>query len=127
MNRFTVFAALALASIGSASAGTFYHGMNGTASPVVAGGIVASNGSVGRGSGFSVTHPAPGHYVIKFTPGFFPTGCAAMVANPWAGRPLIANVAVTGCESKAPVFHVIVQRVDGILEDKHFSFVATGV
>jgi hypothetical protein len=128
MNRLVVFVAFAVALLAPVSAATFYHAMGNSApTPVVAGGIVRSDGSVAQGAGFSVNHPRPGRYDIRFAPDFFPTNCAAMVANPWAGRPLIANVAVTDCGSKQPTFHVFVQRLDGIPADKHFSFVVVGI
>jgi hypothetical protein len=101
------------------------------ASPKTAAGIVLADGSVYRGSGFTVAHPTEGHYVITFSPSFFPTGCAAMSVEPFSRedlvRYMIGEVTIVGCERHNPVFNVRLWRDIRIPADKEFSFIVVGV
>ncbi|MGA8574754.1 MAG: hypothetical protein WB609_03580 [Candidatus Cybelea sp.] len=131
MNRSVILAfALAIALIGPASAGTFYRYVPTTESPKIAAGIIFGNGEIERGSGFTVQHPETGVYHITFTAGFFPTGCASIVAQSFAHKSykqILTQASVTNCAGRNPIFHVTTRRTDGIFEDRDFQFIAVGV
>jgi hypothetical protein len=132
MNRLIIYGlAIAIALVGSASARTFYRYMSpATSSQTIGVGMVGSTGKILRGAAFTVQHPEEGQYVITFNQGFFPTGCASMVANSWAYvsyKAVVAETFVSGCSSN-PVFHVFLRRSqDGIPMDRDFQFIAVGV
>jgi hypothetical protein len=132
MNRFIIGVALAIALVGPASAGTFYHYLpSSSQNPKTAAGIISADGEVERGAGFTVQHRFMGEYAIAFGPAFFPTGCASIVVESWAivaHKAVLSEAYVSGCAENNPVFHVRLRRSDdGIPIDKDFQFVAVGV
>jgi hypothetical protein len=80
MNRFLLLViAFAIAVLGPVSAETFYRFGTPAATSVSVAGLVADDGAIINGKGFSVQHLNTGHYLIEFNHGIFPSGCAAMV------------------------------------------------
>ena len=132
MDRSLTFViAFATALAAPVSAASFYrYATPATGAPKTAAGIVSGTGTVERGSGFTVQHPEPGVYHIAFDPGYFPTGCAAIVAVSFAyktSREVITNAYVSGCTTRNPVFHVVLREYQGPFVDDTFQFVAVGV
>jgi len=131
MNRSVLFVvAFAIALAAPVSAGTFYRYVAPAAeSPKTAAGIVASDGTVVSGTGFTVEHAATGVYHISFSRGFFPTGCAAIVAQSFAygdNRAIVANSYVSGCENHNPIFHVALYVPMARYVDRDFQFIVVG-
>lgn len=127
MNRFVIFAILLGVVLGGqASAGTFYRYASPATSSVTVAGIVSATGQVERGSGFAVHHAGTGEYDVTFQPGFFPSGCAAMIVQSWGSTPVLGNGSVGHCSARDPVFHVTLETTDGSPRDAHFRFIAAG-
>jgi hypothetical protein len=132
MNRYIMFAiAFVIALAGPVSAGTYYRYLSpASPSPKAAAGIVLENGQIRRGAGFTVQHLEACRYDIRFDPGFFPTGCASLVVEPFAYFPhneTVSDVTVKGCAAQNPVFRIHFHRPAGIPLDKAFQFVVVGV
>lgn len=109
MNKFIVGIAFAVALAGPAYAsGQFGLSAPSSQNLVVGAGQVAADGQIVRGSGFVVHHIRRGEYLIAFSPGYFPTGCAAM------------TVAGVGADTYSPIGEVVQQR--GCGDYFHVSF-----
>jgi hypothetical protein len=116
------FAIVALAGSASAVAASRYYPQT-THDRVVAG-EVNSDGTILRGSGFTVQHVAMGVYQIKFNGGQFVGGCPVMVATT-AGNAYYTpfpEVSQAACGDK---FVVSMEKpyVD-LFEDYSFIFIA---
>ncbi|HLY01978.1 MAG TPA: hypothetical protein VKR56_05710 [Candidatus Cybelea sp.] len=133
MNRLMMLAACAvLATTGIASATTRYYNTPayGVAQPdkttKVLGGIVNQNGGIVYGSGFSVSHPSTGEYVITINNGVFKT-CPVVNITP-AGTntsPPLANLYSYGCGSGGVSLTVLmIGSTNGDLENNSFQFTA---
>jgi hypothetical protein len=132
MNRLMMLAACAvLATTGIASAATHYSNPSygvvqpDKASKVVAG-IVNQNGGIVYGSGFSVSHPETGEYVITINSGVFKT-CPVVNVTP-AGTntsPPLANLYSYGCGSSGVSLTILmIGSTNGDLENNSFQFTA---
>ncbi len=86
---------------------------------------MTADGQIVRGSGFVVHHVRKGDYLIAFSPGYFPTGCAAMTVTAvgTGTYPLIGEVVQQrGC---GDYFHVSFYRPDSTHRiDTAFQFTA---
>lgn len=125
MNRsFIVSIALAITLVGTASARpVFQYIRHSTQMPRAASGAVTDDGIIFGGTGFTVTHPMTGVYNIKFSKGFWPSGCAAMVVQPRS--PGLSYVRPLGCAGADPTFYVrFFDPKTGALIDKTFDFIA---
>lgn len=115
MNKlFIVAVAIAIAFARPASA----QGTSPT--PGIAGGKVAADGTVLRGTGFSVRRVRRGIYAITLSPGVFPTGCAAVTVTPQT-----TNVVPVAYQQRCgrPVIVRFYYEIDGSA-DADFSFTA---
>jgi len=132
MNRLMMLAACAvLATTGIASATTHYSNPSygvvqpDKASKVVAG-IINQSGGIVYGSGFKVSHPETGEYVITMTSGVF-KACPVVNITP-AGTntsPPLANLYSYGCGSSGVSLTVLmIGSTTGTLEDNSFQFTA---
>jgi hypothetical protein len=81
MIRSTIIAFAIVALAGSAPAVAASRYYPGTVHDRVVAGYVNSDGTILRGSGFSVQHTATGVYQIRFDGGQFVGGCPIMVAT----------------------------------------------
>jgi hypothetical protein len=132
MNRLMMLAACAvLATTGIASATTHYSNPSyGVAQPdkasKVVGGIVNQNGGIVYGSGFAVSHPETGEYVITMNSGVFKT-CPVISVTP-AGTntsPPLANLYSYGCGSGGVSLTILmIGSTNGDLENNSFQFTA---
>jgi hypothetical protein len=133
MNRLIMLAACAvLATTGIASAGTRYYNnqSNGFAQPdaskvkVVAG--VVAGGGTGYGSGFQVSHPETGEYVITINSGIFKE-CPVINITP-AGTntsPPLANLYGYSCANGTVTLTILmIGSTTGTLENNAFHFTA---
>jgi hypothetical protein len=133
MNRLMMLAACAvLATTGIASATTHYATPSyGVVQPdkstKVVAGIVNQNGGIVYGSGFAVSHPETGEYVITMNSGVF-KHCPVISITP-AGTntsPPLANLYSYGCGSGGVSLTVLmIGSTNGSLEDNSFHFTAT--
>lgn len=114
MNRFIPAVAVAIAFVGPASAQGTYP------TPGAAGGKVAADGAVLRGSGFTVRRVRRGVYAITLSPGVFPTGCAAVTVAPQ--NTLVPIVYQNRCGADVVVKFYAENSPDK--EDVEFSFTA---
>ena len=120
-----------LATTGIASATTHYSNPSygvvqpDKASKVVAG-IINQSGGIVYGSGFKVSHPETGEYVITMTSGVF-KACPVVNITP-AGTntsPPLANLYSYGCGSSGVSLTVLmIGSTTGTLEDNSFQFTA---
>jgi len=91
------------------------------------GGIVAADGSIVTGSGFSVSHNGTGEYTLDVPGGFF-TGCPVILVTPagiasHAPIPDDFNYITCGAGSGEVKMQIrIYSRTDGSLEDNAFHF-----
>jgi hypothetical protein len=132
MNRLMMLAACAvLATTGIASATTRYatpsYGVAqpDTAKVKVIAGVVNGNGT-SYGSGFQVSHPSTGEYVITINSGVF-KACPVINVTPAGGNtsPPLANLYSYGCGASGVSMTVlIVGSTNGSLEDNAFHFTA---
>jgi hypothetical protein len=132
MNRLMMLAACAvLATTGIASATTHYPTPSyGVAQPDKAGklvgGIVNASGSIVFGSGFLVSHPSTGEYIVTINSGVFKQ-CPIVNITPAGGNtsPPLANLYSYGCGSGGVAMTIlIVGSTNGDLEDNAFHFTA---
>ncbi len=75
MNRFLLLViAFSIAVLGPVSAGTFYRFATPATTSVSVAGLVADDGTIINGKGFSVQHLNTGHYLIEFDHWHFSVG-----------------------------------------------------
>jgi len=92
------------------------------------GGIVAADGSIITGSGFSVSHDGTGEYTIDVPGGYFTNGCPVIFVtpaglNPHASIPNDFNYITCGAGSGEVKMQVrLYSRTDGSLQDNAFHF-----
>jgi len=92
------------------------------------GGIVAGDGSIVLGSGYSVSHDATGEYTVDVPGGFFTSGCPVILVTP-AGQngqtPIMDdfNYITCGAGSGEVKMQIRIRgRQDGALQDNAFHF-----
>lgn len=126
MNRLFVLALALVAAAGAASAqgGVRYDVPAGGNAPS-AGGQINPDGSVQRGSGFTASRLGPGQYQIRFSTGYFASGCAAMVVEGTSAFNILSNASQARCPQKRATFRVnTYDAKSGLLSDESFAFVA---
>ena len=74
MNRLLLVIAFVIAVLGPVSAGTFYRFGAPSATSVSVAGLIAGDGTIINGKGFSVQHLNTGHYLIEIRARGFPLG-----------------------------------------------------
>jgi len=125
MNRFLLLViAFVIAVLGPVSAGTFYRfGAPGATSVSVAG-LVANDGTIINGKGFSVQHLNTGHYLIEFDPGVFHSGCAAMAIEGYE-HAVASEVFMYPTDCRHTEWHVGIRnpRTHELMDD-NFQFIA---
>jgi hypothetical protein len=132
VNKSIVLAA-ALVLLGSgaafAAAPQGYQSAQPDAKAKTKGGIVNTNGSIGYGSGFSVSHLGTGSYQIVFPNGTFKTcPVIALTGAGGNGDVPVMNLSNYGCSNGGLTIVVgIVSRTNGSLQDNAFHFVATPI
>jgi hypothetical protein len=121
MNRLAIFLVLSFGFIGIASAASaFRYIAPSQVNPKVVAGEVNSDGSVIRGSGFTVAHPRSGTYRLTFDTNQFI--CPVIVVSSETG-PSSASVDKSSCRKP---FHVLIwDPIDNRFEDGRFRFIAT--
>jgi hypothetical protein len=118
-----------LVVFGSNAYGQSYGVEPGFESPRVVAGEVNSEGVILKGTGFTVTHPSAGHFVIHFQPGVFPKGCPVVTATPafkFANPPLAAvyQSDKLACTNS---FRVLLSWAGtDVFTDRPFTFIAAG-
>jgi len=91
------------------------------------GGIVASDGSIVTGTGFSVSHDGTGKYTIDVPPGFFTSTCPVILVTP-AGYtsefPIVNDYDYITCGGSGEVKMQVRfwGRKDGAAQDNAFHF-----
>jgi hypothetical protein len=125
MNRFLLLVvALSIAVLGPVSAETFYRFGAPAASSVSVAGLVAGDGTITNGRGFSVQHLNTGHYLIEFNHGVFPSGCAAMAIEGYE-HAVSSEVFMYPTDCRHTEWHVGIRnpRTHELMDD-NFQFVA---
>ncbi len=125
MNRSIILGiALAIALVGPASGSTFRYLDPAVASPRVVAGEIDANGNVVRGSGFTVAHPSPGQYEIRFVNNSL-RGCGAMTVTPvirFSYADVLGQSSQPNCGRK---YHVAIYEISQQrYVDDPFQFVA---
>jgi hypothetical protein len=125
MNRFLLLViAFAIAVLGPVSAETFYRFGAPAGTSVSVAGLVADNGTIINGKGFSVRHLNTGHYLIEFDPGIFPSGCAAMAIEGYE-HVIASEVFMYPTDCRHTEWHVgIRDPKTHELMDANFQFIA---
>ncbi len=89
-------------------------------------GIVASDGSVAGGTGFSVSHDGTGEYTLQVPAGYFKDCPVVMVTpsgvNGHAPIPDDYNYMACGNNGQVKIQIRIYSRTDGALQDNSFHF-----
>lgn len=127
MNRYLVLA-IVLAILGPAcspATSAVYAATNN--GPRVAAGVINAEGHIVHGAGFSASRVGKGEYVITFTQGYFPGGCAAMVLT-LAGTASQRPIGVVKQHSCDDVFYIVFfDQISSSKADTAFQFVAAEV
>jgi hypothetical protein len=86
-------------------------------------GVVAGNGNIIVGSGFSVSHNGTGDYTITFEPPFLAAPAITMTCDqdPGAETPIVATFGVTASSA-----NVWTQHYSGVYRDITFHLIAVG-
>jgi hypothetical protein len=126
MNRLFVLALALVAAAGPASAQSGIRSAvpaGGSTQPVA--GQINPDGSVQRGSGFTASRLGPGQYRIRFSAGYFASGCAAMVVEGTSSFNILSNASQARCPERRATFRVnTYDAKSGLLSDQSFAFVA---
>lgn len=88
--------------------------------PTVLAGEVAANGTIVRGTGFTVLRARRGIYAITFPPSLLDTGCAAVTVTPQV--PVIPVAYQTRCNGQVVV--TLYAQGSKLKVDEAFSFTA---
>lgn len=110
--------AAATGSAGVAARRDHKHGM-----PRAIGGEVAADGSISRGTGFTVSHPSNGHYTISFTSAFGTIIGASVVASALVSYTAVIDGANPPTTSG---LHILTGIGGTSFNDQAFSFLAIG-
>jgi len=105
------------------SSGQFFA-VSGSSNFQIIQGVVAANGGVRSGSGFTVSHPGVGSYTITFGTPFVsaPAVTVTLRSNIFPAN----RTAVTGTELSNQLIRIGTGTLGGVLEDQEFSFIAIG-
>lgn len=131
-NRLILLAACALfATTGMASASPRYNPSYGVAQPDKSGGVkvvagVVTGSGSGYGSGFQVSHPETGEYVISIPSGTFKQ-CPVVNVTPAGtnGAPPLANLYGYNCTNSGVTLTILILgSTNGDAEDNAFHFTA---
>jgi len=94
-------------------------------------GSVTQNGSIFKGTGFSVSHPSSGKYVVTFSQSFSVSPVITLTAYQQPTNGFRANVAglAYNADDHRSVFTVVTPQTDenGTLTDAAFEFIAIGI
>jgi len=125
VNRFLLLViAFTIAVLGPVSAQTFYRFGTPAATSVSVAGLVADNGAIINGKGFSVQHLNTGHYLIEFDPGIFRSGCAAMAIEGYE-HVVASEVFMYPTDCRHTEWHVGIRNpTTHELMDANFQFIA---
>ena len=88
-------------------------------------GIINSNGSIVKGSGFTVVRNSTGDYTITFPVGVFPTRAPAMTCSPFGANGAIPVCIVFGeswSGSNPTTFNIRLYSLAGAHLDNEFQF-----
>jgi hypothetical protein len=89
-------------------------------------GVISRDGRILEGGGFTVAHPRPGEYVVRFVPDFFaPSTCAALVVQ-GVHRAIISRVE-SSCSGSVVSFDIHTLDPNAGPSDHAFGFVAAGM
>jgi hypothetical protein len=119
MNRLLLGLAFVIAASGPVAAAGFRYFEQAGLTPRMVGGTVGANGTVIAGSGFTVAHPYPGWYELRFLNGSV-RGCVAVTVTPYSSHFFMATATQQGaCGRK-----VLIVIGNNGAEDVGFQFVA---
>jgi hypothetical protein len=126
VNRFAIpIIAFAIALLGPVSAQRFYrYSPPATTSTPVIAALIAGDGRVIHGKGFSIKHLGTGEYYLEFDQGIFPSGCVAVAVEGWE-KPVVSHVFEYPTECRLPEWHITLRSPStGDFEDASFQFIA---
>jgi hypothetical protein len=130
MNAFmTLAAGIALATVAPTVAGAAQNDIHPDAAVKVAGGVIAANGTINGGKGFTSVHNATGEYTLTWPSGYFKT-CPVVNVTPAGldGDIPISDIYSYGCTNGGvQVLVVISARSTGAGLDNAFHIVLNSI
>jgi hypothetical protein len=117
--------AFAIAVAGPVSAQRFYrYGAPVGSNNTVVAALIADDGHIIHGKGFTIKHLGTGHYYLEFDQGVFPSGCVA-VAVEGSEKPVVSHVFEYPTECRHPEWHIFLRNSESHqFTDASFQFIA---